>query len=119
MNKLDSGNPGDPNSFVVPAFETFDGEAKDNSFPFTPFSGGGVFDSAEGFFEAPDYDTNGELATAVEENGGDEFDFVSLAAGLDALVSGSPFLPAAGALALGLMAGAMAFAGIKRVARRA
>ena len=117
LNSTGAGDLGDPDpvNIVIPDWETFDGVAKDGALPFSGF---GTYDSVNGFFEAPDLDTNGELAQAVIDGGGDEFDFVSLATGLDAFVEGSPFLPVAGALGLGLMAGALAFAGAKRVLRR-
>lgn len=72
--------------------------------------------------------TNAEYAAGVDdlvnddfdgvvELGGDEFDFVALVTGEDLLATGSPFLPAAGALALGLLAGGVAFAAARRLRR--
>ncbi|MEK7795690.1 MAG: hypothetical protein AAB353_14225 [Candidatus Hydrogenedentota bacterium] len=53
----------------------------------------------------------------VSELGGDEYDFVALVTGEDLLAIGSPFLPAAGALALGLLAGGVAFSAARRLRR--
>lgn len=116
LNSVGAGDPGDPDpvNVVIPTWQNYDGVAKDSPLPF---AGSGTYDSENGFYDA-EFDTNAALAAAVIDGGGDAFDFVSLAAGLDGFVDGSPFVPAAGAIALGLMAGAMAYAGAKRVLRR-
>lgn len=63
--------------------------------------------------------TNQQIADAVVAAQGDSFDFVNIAAGLDLLgAAGSPFVPAAGALGLGILAGGLAFAAAMRLRRR-
>lgn len=61
--------------------------------------------------------TNFELYDAVVDAGGDQYDFVALATGIDLFAAGSPFLSAAGALGLGLLAGSLAFTALRRFRR--
>lgn len=62
--------------------------------------------------------TNANASLLVQAAGGDEIDFVGIVTGDNLFADGSPFLPAAGALGLGLLAGALAFGGAMRLRRR-
>jgi hypothetical protein len=63
-----------------------------------------------------DFD-NQTYSDLVAAGGGDEFDFVALAAGLSLFGAGSPFLPVGGALLIGILAGGLAALGARRLRR--
>jgi len=83
---------------------------------FEPFSGEGIF--AVGANDPAADITNEDASDAVQVAGGNHFDFVAIVAGLSQFGTGSPFLPVAGALGVGLLVGGMAFAGARRLRRK-
>lgn len=66
----------------------------------------------------PSDNTNAEYHALVTAGGGDSGDYIDLVAGMNLLAAGSPFLPAAGALAIGLLIGGTLISGGLRLRRK-
>ncbi len=87
-------------AIVPPAFQVYGAPPKTADEPF----------SAAGDYSGDEV-TNGVVAAAVVDSGGDEDEFVEWASGYDIDWSGNPNLPATGLLGLALLAGVIGVGG--------
>lgn len=98
-----------PPIFADPNFELYVG-AKASS---TAFEAGAVFAPGTN----PSDLTNLEAALSVQSAGGDSVDFVSLVTGTNLFATGSPFLPAAGSVVIGVLVSVIIVASARRLRR--